>query len=79
MRLSDVDGNISAGIDGAPQIHAPAADRDKHLIEMPAIVDLAMHPTKAPGVFASKPGNPAVDRLAADVDSAFCQESVAFT
>ena len=66
--------DLAFGVDGAPQIHLPAADPDEHLVEVPAPVrDWTPRPQPACDQRAEDQ-HPAPDRLVGDLDTALGQE-----
>ncbi len=52
----------------------PAADRDEHLVQAPGAAWTQPHGAELPGVGWPEPGNPASDRLVAQIETPFSQE-----
>ncbi len=61
--------HLAVLVDGTSQIHAPTADRDEHLIEMPLRMCNGPVVAQIPRDLWSKPGNPPPDGLIGDLDS----------
>lgn len=66
--------DLALGIDRAPQVHHAAADRDEHLVEVPAAIGLWPHRSQAACVGWTELGDPSAHRLIADVQAAFGQQ-----
>ena len=61
-------------IDGPPQVHALALDRDHHLVQVPGARRLWPYPAEVAGEAGSELQDPAPDRLIGSLDAALCQE-----
>lgn len=66
--------DLALAVDGAPEIQPPTADRDEHLIEVPAAARPAALRTKPAGNRRAEAGDPGPDRLVADGDAPLRQQ-----
>ena len=55
--------HLALGIDGAPEIHSLAADRDEHLVQMPIRIGLTPHGPKASRIARTEGPDPSPNRL----------------
>ena len=62
-RLHEDVEHLALGIDGAPEIHSLAANRDEHLVQMPIRIGLTPHGPKASRIARTEGDDPPPNRL----------------
>ena len=79
LRLHEDVEHFALSIDGAPEIHSPAADRDGHLVEVPCRTGHAPRGAKAPRTTWTEGYDPSSNRLMRYVDPALGEQLLDIT